>query len=82
MGISPTTLKRLCRQYGITRWPYRQISGIDRTVVRLEAELAASGGESGDALGPIIHELNLHREGMVEVRTTQQPRDTVLFCVM
>lgn len=70
MGISATTLKRLCRHYGIKRWPYRQISGIDRTVGRLEAELAASSDGSGDMVAPIaahIHELNLHREGMVKV---------------
>ncbi|CAN0340038.1 unnamed protein product, partial [Hapterophycus canaliculatus] len=41
MNISATTLKRLCRHYGVQRWPFRQIAGIDRTVTRLEAELKA-----------------------------------------
>lgn len=40
--MSVTSLKRLCRYYGIKRWPYRQISGISRRVGALEAELEAS----------------------------------------
>ncbi|CAN0527905.1 unnamed protein product, partial [Ectocarpus sp. 8 AP-2014] len=35
IGISPTTLKKLCRYYGISRWPYRQIAGKTRAVDRL-----------------------------------------------
>lgn len=72
MSISATTLKRLCRHYGIKRWPFRQISGIDRTVHRLEAELQASLQRSpnGTMVNPIaahIRELHAHRQGMVEV---------------
>lgn len=26
MGVSTTIIKRLCRKYGIKRWPYRQVS--------------------------------------------------------
>ncbi|CAM9699517.1 unnamed protein product, partial [Hapterophycus canaliculatus] len=25
MGVSTTIIKRLCRKYGIKRWPYRQV---------------------------------------------------------
>lgn len=78
LGISATTLKRLCRHYGIKRWPFRQISGIDRTVGRLQAELQASKGKpsSEEMLRPIaahIHELHLHRQGMVEVGKRPTP---------
>lgn len=73
MGISATTLKRLCRHYGIKRWPFRQIAGIDRTVARLEAELEASLPclPSADMVAPItehIRELQAHRQSIVKVK--------------
>lgn len=40
IGISPTTLKKLCRHYGIPRWPFRKIAGADRAADRLDAILA------------------------------------------
>lgn len=72
MGISATTLKRLCRHYGIKRWPFRQISGIDRTVARLEAELEASlsrlpSADMADQVTEHIRELHAHRQDIIEV---------------
>ncbi|CAN0515399.1 unnamed protein product, partial [Laminaria digitata] len=75
LSISATTLKRLCRLYGIKRWPFRQISGIDRTVDRLKAELGPSrfllpsGGEMPDPIADHIRELHAHRQGIVNVST-------------
>lgn len=74
LGISPTTLKRLCRHYGIQRWPHRQICGIERTLSRLRAELAATAAERGSsaelltALSAHIRELCTQRERVIEVR--------------
>ncbi|CAN0266943.1 unnamed protein product [Ectocarpus fasciculatus] len=45
IGISPTTLKKLCRYYGIPRWPYRQIAGKTRAVDRLEELLDEPSSE-------------------------------------
>lgn len=73
LDISPTTLKRLCRHYGIQRWPHRQIAGIERTLSRLQAELAATARERGSstdllsALSAHIDELKLQREAVIEV---------------
>lgn len=36
MGICPTLLKRICRQNGIARWPYRQLRRIAGAVHKLE----------------------------------------------
>lgn len=73
MGISPTTLKKLCRHYGIARWPFRQIAGIDRAFDRLHADLDPSlqGSSAEDnALNPVaahIEKLQHHREEIVKV---------------
>lgn len=72
MGISATTLKRLCRHYGIKRWPFRQISGIDRTVARLEAELELSvnrfpSSDMTESITEHIQQLHAHRQSIVKV---------------
>jgi len=79
LGISVTTLKRLCRHFGIKSWPYRQIAGIDRSIVRLKAELEESTPRftsSGDptrasfmssAISDNIKSLMDHRDGIVKV---------------
>lgn len=39
LGISLNKLKRACRQYGIPRWPYRQVRSIRSTIQSLEKAL-------------------------------------------
>lgn len=34
LGICTTLLKKICRRYGIRRWPYRKISAIENAVTR------------------------------------------------
>ena len=34
LGIHDRTLRRLCKKYGIRRWPYRQMKRIDKQVHR------------------------------------------------
>ncbi|CAM9132423.1 unnamed protein product, partial [Discosporangium mesarthrocarpum] len=36
MGVSTTIIKRLCRKYGIKRWPYRQIRSVNKSIKYLE----------------------------------------------
>lgn len=38
-GVSTTIVKRVCRTFGIERWPYRQIQSAYKTVVELEKKL-------------------------------------------
>lgn len=40
MGVSTTIIKRLCRKYGIKRWPYRQVSRVTRPLQNLECALS------------------------------------------
>lgn len=39
LGVSTTIVKRLCRKYGITRWPYRQMNAINKTIVMLREQV-------------------------------------------
>ena len=32
LGICLTSLKKLCRSYGITRWPFRKLKSLERTM--------------------------------------------------
>jgi hypothetical protein len=37
LGICLTSLKKLCRQHGIHRWPYRKLKSIEKKVEKLES---------------------------------------------
>jgi len=36
LGICLTSLKKLCRQHGITRWPYRKLKSLDKKIAKAE----------------------------------------------
>ncbi|CAM9439331.1 unnamed protein product, partial [Laminaria digitata] len=49
LNVSLTMLKKLCRAYGVKRWPHRQVSSLDKTISRLEEKIKvrrASGKEA------------------------------------
>lgn len=35
-GVSTTIIKRVCRKFGIERWPYRQIQSAQKKIAALE----------------------------------------------
>ncbi|KAJ1471582.1 RWP-RK domain-containing protein [Baffinella frigidus] len=62
LGICLTSLKKLCRSYGITRWPFRKLKSIQRTLAKVADEQgtpgaattgggAAAGGSASSFLG-------------------------------
>jgi hypothetical protein len=51
LGICLTSLKKLCRSYGITRWPFRKLKSLERTMKKVQTEEEAvssqAAGEGG-----------------------------------
>eukprot|EP00286_Rhodomonas_abbreviata_P015194 CAMPEP_0181319588 /NCGR_PEP_ID=MMETSP1101-20121128/17658_1 /TAXON_ID=46948 /ORGANISM="Rhodomonas abbreviata, Strain Caron Lab Isolate" /LENGTH=529 /DNA_ID=CAMNT_0023427211 /DNA_START=138 /DNA_END=1730 /DNA_ORIENTATION=- len=80
LGICLTSLKKICRNNGVHRWPYRKVKSMDKKLRKLEGSAAGSDGASilenlemeGDLSASIIESLAAAAGSPLDIETSSE----------
>ncbi|EME28578.1 hypothetical protein Gasu2_28320 [Galdieria sulphuraria] len=73
LGICCTLLKKVCRKYGITRWPYRKIQSVEKTIQQIKERIMFLEAHlTKDTSGSIHVEVQKLRRELVELERKRQ----------
>eukprot|EP00282_Hemiselmis_andersenii_P012143 CAMPEP_0114132342 /NCGR_PEP_ID=MMETSP0043_2-20121206/13044_1 /TAXON_ID=464988 /ORGANISM="Hemiselmis andersenii, Strain CCMP644" /LENGTH=178 /DNA_ID=CAMNT_0001225851 /DNA_START=133 /DNA_END=665 /DNA_ORIENTATION=- len=65
LGLCLTSLKKVCRQHGMTRWPYRKLRSIEKKLESLQSSARdKDGGTSGEDVMRQIEALRSEKEAL------------------
>lgn len=85
LNVSLTMLKKLCRAYGVKRWPHRQVSSLDKTIARLENKIKArrDGGKDAPSLSRKLSQGKKRRSVIIKTASAGLEADvlnTIFTC--